>query len=157
MNEHERNTAAPEQEVVPVEQETPEETPPLEENPKKTDKKNNKKTDPDEMGLFGRVLKNGQFPLSRPYKFEGGKEHTALYFPLAQATGADVMAAEETAAALGYIVDGSRPVEFSKRFQAVFAARVAGVAPEYIFGLPARDFTAITLIVQNFLLTQGAG
>ena len=135
-----------------------EQTAPVTEAAKETAQKSTAKqphlSDSD-LSIYERLQKNEQYQLSKPYKFEDGKEHTALYFPLFKTTGEDILAAEEMTAALGYLPEGTRPVEFSKRFQAILAARVAGVVPEYIFKLPARDFTRITLMVEHFLLSQG--
>ena len=108
-----------------------------------------------DQSAYDGLKKNGQYKLLKPYKFEDGKEHTTLNFPLFKATGEDILAAEEMTAALGFATQGDQPIEFSKRFQAILAARVAGVVPEYIFKLPARDFTRITLMVAHFLLTTG--
>lgn len=42
--------------------------------------------------------------------------------------------------------------ETNKTYQAYVAAALMDVQPDFVFGLPARDFTALTLSVQRFLL-----
>jgi hypothetical protein len=42
--------------------------------------------------------------------------------------------------------------ELCKGFLAIVAARAAGVAPDVIRALPAREFSKVTVVAQNFLL-----
>lgn len=107
----------------------------------------------EDQSVYERLKRNEQYQFLRPYKFEDGPEHTALYFPLFRMTGEDILAAEEAASILGVLPEGTRPLELSKRFQAILAARIAKVKPEYIFRLPARDFTRITVMVEHFLFS----
>ena len=40
----------------------------------------------------------------------------------------------------------------NKNYQAYVAAAVMGVQPDFVFDLPAKDFTELTVFVQLFLL-----
>lgn len=86
--------------------------------------------------------------LSRPFTFDG-KEYTELILDLDSLTGRDLLKAEAEAR----IISGPSPVsEFSKSYNAVVAAKAAKVMVDMIFDLPAKDFTRVTLLVQDFLL-----
>lgn len=88
--------------------------------------------------------------LSKPYSFEG-KEYTKLELDFDSLTGQDVINAEKEVRALG---DRSPVAEFSKTYQAVMAAKAAKVPVDLIMKLPAKDFTRITILVQDFLLEE---
>jgi len=88
--------------------------------------------------------------LSKPYSFED-KEYTKLELDFDSLTGQDVINAEKKVRALG---DSSPVAEFSKTYQAVVAAKAAKVPVDLIMKLPAKDFTRITILVQNFLLEE---
>ena len=82
-----------------------------------------------------------------PFEFEG-KSYDGLELNLDKLTGADVMQAEREFAALGNFAG---LVDTNKTFQAMLAARSAGVPVEFLQALPAKDFSRITIVVQNFL------
>jgi hypothetical protein len=85
---------------------------------------------------------------SKPYMYDG-KEYTELQLDFSTLTGNDMIKAEAEARVLG----GPMPVpELSKQYQAVVAAKAANVHVDMIMGLPAKDFTKVTMAVQNFLL-----
>ncbi|KEO84756.1 phage tail assembly protein [Tumebacillus flagellatus] len=88
------------------------------------------------------------FKLSKSVNFDG-KEYTELTLAFGELTGSDILAAEAQ-----YLGTGGQPtvLETSKRFQAITAAKVAKVPVELIYQLSAKDFSKITMQVQNFLL-----
>lgn len=88
--------------------------------------------------------------LNKPLTFEG-KEYKELNLALDDLNGGDIISAEREFIAMGNVA--SVP-ETSKTFQAYIAARAAKVPLELILSLPAKDFTAITVQVQNFLFSQ---
>ncbi|ADE57236.1 MULTISPECIES: phage tail assembly protein [Aminobacterium] len=88
--------------------------------------------------------------LNKPLTFEG-KEYKDINVPLESLTGDDIVVAEREFVATG---NAAGVAETSKAFQAYVAARAAKVPVELILSLGAKDFTAITLQVQNFLLMQ---
>lgn len=91
-----------------------------------------------------------QITLSTTYTFEG-KEYAELTFDFDSLTGRDVINAEKEARALG---DNSPLPEFSKTYQAVLAAKAAKVPVDMIMSLNGKDFTRVTVLVQNFLLEE---
>lgn len=91
-----------------------------------------------------------QIALSTTYTFEG-KEYAELTFDFDSLTGRDVINAEKEARALG---DNSPLPEFSKTYQAVLAAKAAKVPVDMIMSLNGKDFTRVTVLVQNFLLEE---
>lgn len=86
--------------------------------------------------------------LSKPHVFEE-KEYKELTLDCESLTGRDLIAAASESRILGDV--GPVP-ELSKTYLAVVAAKAARVPVELIQSLPAKDFTAVTLTVQNFLL-----
>lgn len=91
-----------------------------------------------------------EIKLSKPFTFEG-KEYAELILDLDGITGRDLIKAEAEAR----IIAGpaAAPVaELSKPYHAVVAAKAAGVPVDLILALPAKDFTKITMAVQDFLL-----
>lgn len=103
-------------------------------------------------GIYGGILEKKVFELSAPFSFEGEPERTSLPFDLSALTGQDVIEVQEDFDALG---NAAGVIELNKRYQAFVAAKIAKVTPEYIMALPLRDFSAITLTVQRFLLSGG--
>ena len=100
---------------------------------------------------YEEVLKTGEYRLSKPYKFGDGPEQKILKFPLKDMTGQHI----RTAQANYETVEGrALPslTETNKIYQAYVAAALMDVQPDFVFGLPAHYFTAITLSVQRFLL-----
>lgn len=86
--------------------------------------------------------------LSKPFIFEG-KEYTELKLDFDALTGRDMINAEVEAKAIA----GPSPVaELSKSYLAVIAAKSAKVPVDLIMALPAKDFSKVTIEVQNFLL-----
>lgn len=86
--------------------------------------------------------------LSRPFVFED-KEYKEIVMDFEGLTGQDLISASNTAKTLG---DASLVfAEASKAYLAAVAAQAAKVPVELIMALPAKDFTAVTLAVQNFL------
>jgi len=87
-------------------------------------------------------------PFSKPYDFEG-KEYIELNLDLDSITGKDLISAGVESRSLG---QDSSVSELSKSYLAAVAARAAKVPVDMILGLPAKDFTDVTVAVQNFLL-----
>jgi hypothetical protein len=89
-----------------------------------------------------------KFVLSKPFSFED-KEYKELNIDLDSLTGRDIINAAQEARTL----EGPVPVpELSKAYHAVIAAKAAKVPVEMLLKLPAKDFSKITLLVENFLL-----
>lgn len=85
---------------------------------------------------------------TKPHVFED-KEYKELALNWESLTGRDLIAASNESRALG---DVNLVPELSKTYLAVVAAKAAHVPMEVIQSLPAKDFTAVTMAVQNFLL-----
>jgi hypothetical protein len=86
--------------------------------------------------------------LSKPFTFEE-KEYTEIKLDLESLTGRDLISAEAEAR----IIAGPSPVsELSKPYNAVVAAKAAKVPIDMILDLPAKEFTIVTMSVQDFLL-----
>ena len=86
--------------------------------------------------------------LSKPVTWED-IEYDALFLNLEDLTGNDLLQAEKEFTSEG----GTAPVaELSKAYLAIVAAKAARVPVELIKGLPAKEFSQVTLLVQNFLL-----
>ncbi|WMI72130.1 phage tail assembly protein [Aminobacterium sp. MB27-C1] len=90
--------------------------------------------------------------LTKPVSY-AGKEYKELELDLEGLSGADMIAAEQECLVLQQVV--SPVAEFSKTYLSSLAARAAKVDYEMIKQLPVRDFTYVTLVVQNFLLDTG--
>lgn len=85
--------------------------------------------------------------LSKAITFEEN-EYTELNLDLEGLTGEDLVQAEKEYAADG----GTAPVlELSKGYLSIVAARAAKVPAALMNKLPAKDFSKITITVQNFL------
>lgn len=90
---------------------------------------------------------NGKVPLSKPIKFED-KEYKELKLDLESLNGSDIIAASNESKLMG----DTYPVsEMSKTYLAIMAAKAARVPTELILQLPAKDFTLVTMVVQDFL------
>jgi len=89
------------------------------------------------------------YVLRRPFTFEE-QEITELHLDFMKLSGDDILAIERR------ILNEGHPMplvkETSKTFQAYVAAAAAGVQVELIKKLPAKDFSAVTLLAQDFLL-----
>lgn len=83
-----------------------------------------------------------------PFVFEE-KEYKELTLHLESLTGKDIINAAAEARTLE---TAPSPVpELSKAYQAVVAAKAARVPVEFLLELPAKEFSNITLLVENFL------
>jgi phage FluMu protein gp41 len=87
-------------------------------------------------------------PLRKPFSFEG-KEYTEIKLDVEALTGKDMIDAETEARAMGV---RSIMLESSKAYQAILAARAAGVTVDLINALSAKEFSRVTGEVQSFLL-----
>jgi len=85
--------------------------------------------------------------LSKEVEFEG-KKYTELSVDYDKLTGRDLMSAEREASVLA----GRPVVDIDKTYQAVLAAKAAGVISDMIVNLPAKDFVAVVGTAQDFLL-----
>lgn len=103
------------------------------------------------LSNYNMILKGDKemiIKLSSPYVFEG-KEYTEFSLDLDKLTGGDIIAAGVEARSLG---QDNLVAELSKSNLAAVAARAATVPVDMILGLSAKDFTGVTVAVQNFLL-----
>lgn len=87
-------------------------------------------------------------PFRKPFAFEG-KEYKEIRLDLDALSGRDVIDAEAEARAMGV---RAIMLESSKAYQAILAAKAAGVAVDFINALPAKEFSRVTGEVQGFLL-----
>lgn len=69
--------------------------------------------------------------------------------------GRDILEAQEEYEALTGTSVGFSVLELDKKFQAFMASKIAGISYDTILNLPAKDFSAVTLEVQRFLLGRG--
>jgi len=86
--------------------------------------------------------------LNRPITING-VEMKEIELDFDKLTGADLISASRETRLLG---DSPIVPELSKQYMAIVAAKAAGLNVDDIMKLSARDFTAVTLAVQNFLL-----
>lgn len=84
----------------------------------------------------------------KPFTFEG-KEYTEIKLDLDALSGKDVIDAEAEARAMGV---RAIMLESAKAYQAIIAAKAAGVSVDLIQALPAKEFSSVTGEVQSFLL-----
>ena len=87
-------------------------------------------------------------PFRKSFSFEG-KEYSELQLDLDSLTGKDVIDAESEARSMGV---RAIMLESSKAYQAILAAKAAGVTVDLIQALPAKEFSTVTGEVQGFLL-----
>jgi len=89
------------------------------------------------------------YTLRRPITFDG-QEYTQINLDFDRLTGEDILNCDRQYAAS----QGSQLFfrESDKAYQAIVAARAAGVPVELIKSLYAKDFTRVTLRAQNFLI-----
>lgn len=85
---------------------------------------------------------------TKPCTIEG-VEYKGLDCDFDKLTGDDIIACEREFAATGGLATVH---ELSKGFLAIVVARAAGVAPDIIRALPAKEFSKTTVAAQNFLL-----
>lgn len=78
-------------------------------------------------------------------------ERKEIQLDLEGLTGEDIISAERQFLASGNN-DANPLKEFAKEYQILLAARAAKLPVEFFHSLSAKDFTAITIKVQNFLL-----
>lgn len=84
----------------------------------------------------------------KPVKFEG-KEYKEIILDLEGLTGQDVQDVSNEMLAKGISLGLA---EVNKSFLSAMASRAANVPVEFMNSLPAREFSSITVQVQNFLL-----
>lgn len=89
--------------------------------------------------------------LSKPFKWEG-VEYKSIDLALDDMTGRDLISAEKESRAMG---DRTPVAEFSKLYLATVAAKAAKLPSDMLLALPARDFTAVTSLVQGFFMQAG--
>jgi hypothetical protein len=85
---------------------------------------------------------------AKPHIYDG-KEYPEIELDLEALTGQDLISASNQTRALG---DNSPVPELSKTYLALVAAKAGKVPVDLILSLPAKDFTTVTMTVQNFLL-----
>ena len=83
----------------------------------------------------------------KPYSFDGDS-FDKIDLDLDALTGDDMLTAEREFTAAGGF---GAMMETSKGYLAILAAKAAKVPAEFINGLPAKEFSKITLAVQTFL------
>lgn len=86
--------------------------------------------------------------LEKPHTFEG-KEYAELELDLEGLSGNDLISANREARSFG---DNSPVIELSKTYHVAVAAKAAKVPIDLILSLPAKEFTTVTMAVQDFLL-----
>ena len=86
--------------------------------------------------------------LKKPITYDG-KEVTELELNFDNLTGQDLIDAASEARTRG---DKSVVIELSKTYQSVVVAKAAGVLPDLIVALGAKDFATATNSAQAFLL-----
>ncbi|MBH0342740.1 hypothetical protein ABB08_11290 [Paenibacillus larvae] len=91
------------------------------------------------------------YTLSRPFSFEG-KEYTELLLDFDSLSGRDLLSCESQLKTVVDKTDFIPMKEISKPYLALVVARAAKVPVELIQGLPAKDFSKMTVRAQNFLL-----
>ena len=84
---------------------------------------------------------------SKPYSFDGDS-FEKIDLDLDALTGDDMLTAEREFTAAGGF---GAMMETSKGYLAILAAKAAKVPAEFINGLPAKEFSKVTLAVQTFL------
>ena len=84
---------------------------------------------------------------SKPYSFDGDS-FEKIDLDLDALTGDAMLTAEREFTAAGGF---GAMMETSKGYLAILAAKAAKVPAEFINGLPAKEFSKITLAVQTFL------
>lgn len=91
---------------------------------------------------------------SKPLSFEG-KTYDGVNLNMAGITGEDIEKAEAEFISLNPTLAAQTPLkDLNKSFQAIVAAKAAGVPPQLIRSLPATDYGKLTMKVQVFLLSQ---
>ncbi|EPG5002542.1 phage tail assembly protein [Klebsiella oxytoca] len=87
--------------------------------------------------------------LSKPLDIDGTK-YTTIELRLGDLTGEDMEAAETQVRASGIEIESAH--ELCKAYLLAVASRAAKINIEYLRKLPIKDASAITLLVQGFLL-----
>lgn len=88
------------------------------------------------------------YSFDKAVKFEG-ESYTKILINLEGLTGKDIKEISNNLLAQGEVLGLA---ETNKNFLAALAARAANVADEFMDCIPAKDFSKITIQVQNFLL-----
>lgn len=91
------------------------------------------------------------FKFSKPVEFDGEKVES-INLDLDSLTGQDMMMIERQFLSLSRENQANLMKEFSKEYQILIAARAAKLPVEFFSSIGARDFSGITIHVQNFFL-----
>lgn len=89
-----------------------------------------------------------KYKFSKPVEFEG-EEYKEIILNLEDMTGKDIKEVSSELLAKGEVIGLA---ETNKNFLAALAAKSAGLPTEFMDYVPAKDFSKITILVQNFLL-----
>lgn len=90
--------------------------------------------------------------LNESVKNKKGEDVQELHIDLESLTGQDIIIAEREYRLMAPNGGVMLPDMYSKQYQAMIGARAAGVSTEVIENLPMRDFSAVVMYVQNFLM-----
>lgn len=85
---------------------------------------------------------------AQPFEY-AGKKYEQMNFYFENLTGSDMDAIETEMAMQSKVAYAP---EVSTTYQAMLAARAAGVSVDAIMALPVKDYRAITMQARNFLL-----
>lgn len=96
-----------------------------------------------------------QITLIKPIVFQG-EEVKEIEFDLDGLTGEDMIYVDRVFLSTSDINQGITIKETSKEYQILVAARAARQPAELFYKLKAKDFSRVTLRVQNFLLVEGS-
>lgn len=111
-----------------------------------------KQTENNAVALGKSVENENYVKFKKPFEYEG-KSYDGIALDLDSLTGLDVEEAEVQFIAKNPGIAAQTPLkEMSKGFQAILAAKAAGVIPEFLSALPAGDYAKVTTKVQVFLL-----
>lgn len=88
------------------------------------------------------------FTFAKPFSFEG-QEYESIKLDLESLTGEDMIAAEREFTAGGNF---TAMTEMNKQYLSIIAAKAAKLPNEFMRRLPAKEFSKVTVLVQNFLL-----
>ena len=86
--------------------------------------------------------------LNNPVKNKKGEDITELVLDFSKISGKTMTDAERTCRQMG---DTAPQIVLSMQYQAIIAAKAAGVGTPVIEDLPGNKFTECILMVQNFL------
>lgn len=89
-----------------------------------------------------------KYTFAKPVDFEG-EQYKKIIINLEGLTGKDIKEVSNELLAQGEVIGLA---ETNKIFLGALAAKAAGLPTEFMDYIPARDFSKITIQVQNFLL-----